>query len=199
MRREAARSAGPKLMPWMRGRGAGDLLEVGDALCGLEDRVDEDRAVDLGLGLELGEEAVDVVDVPGALDLGDHHDVELVADLGDQFGEVVEHPGGGELVDARPEGGVAEVHLPADLDQPGAGGELAVDRHGVLEVAEQDVDRGRDLGHLGDHLLVGEVEEVDHPRGLEGDLADRLGCVDRKRLEEVSGVSQVGLLGSSGA
>ena len=43
---------------------------------------------------------------------------------------------------------------------------------------------------LGDHLLVGEVEEVDHPRRLDGDLAQRLGGADRLRLEEVSGVSQ---------
>src|SRR6185437_15141813 len=31
-----------------------------------------------------------------------------------------------------------------------------------------------------------------HPRGLEGDLADRLGGVDRERLEEVSGAAQGG-------
>ena len=35
-----------------------------------------------GLGLELGEQPVDVVDVLGALDLGDHDHVEAVADLG---------------------------------------------------------------------------------------------------------------------
>ncbi len=51
-----------------------------------------------------------------------------------------------------------------------------------------------DLRHLGDHLLVGEVEEVDHPGGLEWDLAHRLGGVDGEGLEEVAGVSQVGRL-----
>ena len=84
MRREAARSAGPKLMPWMRGLAAAISSRFVDALRGLEDRVDEDRPVEARLGLELGEQAVDVVDVPGALDLGDHHHVELVADLGDE-------------------------------------------------------------------------------------------------------------------
>ena len=64
--------------------GGGDLLQVDDALRGLEDRVDQDRPLEAGLRLELGQQPVDVVDVPGALDLGDHHDLELVADLADQ-------------------------------------------------------------------------------------------------------------------
>ena len=170
--------------------GGGDLLQVDDALRRLEDRVDQDRAVEAGLGLELGEQAVDVVDVPGALDLGHHHDLELVADLADQRGQVVEHPGALQRVDPRPERGLAEVGLGRGLDQAGARRLLAVDRDRVLEVAEQDVGLLRDGGRLGDHLLVREVEEVDHPRRLDGDLAQRLGGADRQRLEEVSGVSQ---------
>ena len=47
----------------------------------------------------------------------------------------------------------------------------------------------RDVGGLGGHLLVREVEEVDHPRGLERDLAERLGGADCERLEEVAWVS----------
>ena len=62
-----------------------------------------------GLGLELGEQAVDVVDVLGPLDLGDHDHVELVAGLGDQRGEVVETPRRVEAVDPGPQLGVAEV------------------------------------------------------------------------------------------
>ena len=73
--------------------------------------------------------------------------------------------------------------------RPCARGLLAIHRHGVLEVAEQDVGLPRDVGRLGGHLLVREVEEMDHPRGLEGDLAERLGGVDRERLEEVTWVS----------
>ena len=79
----------------------------------------------------------------------------------------------------------------ADADQAVARGLLAIDRHRVLEVAEQDVDGRRDVGHLGDHLLVGEVEEVDHPRRLERDLEDRIGGADRQWLAEVAGVSHV--------
>ena len=170
--------------------GGGDLLEVDDALRRLEDRVDQDRPLEPGLRLELGEQAVDVVDVPGALDLGHHHDLELVADLGDQRGQVVEHPGALQRVDPGPERGLAEVRLLRGLDQARARGLLAVDRDRVLEVAEQDVGLLGDVGRLGDHLLVREVEEVDHPRRLDGDLAQRLGRADRLRLEEVSGVSQ---------
>jgi hypothetical protein len=158
--------------------------------------VDEQRLLESRLRLELGEQAVDVVDVPGALDLGDHDHVELVADLGHELGQVVEDPGALERVDPRPELGVAEVDLPPDLDQPLAGGNLLVDRDGVLEVAEQDV---RLLGHVRDlcpHLLVRGVEEVDHPRRPDGDLAQGLRRVDRERVEEVSGVSHCVLSGS---
>jgi hypothetical protein len=169
--------------------GGRDLLEVHDALAGLEDRVDEDRPRDAVLGLELGEQAVDVVDVPGALDLGDHDHVELVADLADDLGQVVEDPGRLERVHAGPELGLAEVHLAADADQALARGLLALDRDRVLEVAEQDVDLRGQVGRLGDHLLVREVEEVDHPRRQERDFANGLRGIDGERLEEVSGVA----------
>ena len=141
-----------------------------------------------GLRLELGEQPVHVVDVPRALDLRDHDHVELVADLGDDAREVVEHPRRLERVDPRPQLRVAEVHLAADGDESLARGLLALDRHGVLEVAEQDVDLLGDVGRLGDHLLVGEVEEVDHPRRRHGILERRVGRADGQRLEEGSGV-----------
>ena len=101
--------------------------------------MDEDRPVEPRLRLELGEQAVDVVDVPGALDLRDHDHLELVADLGDEREEVVEHPRALERVDPGPQRGVAEVGLLRDLDEAVARGLLAVDRDRVLEVAEQDV------------------------------------------------------------
>ena len=55
--------------------------------------------------------------------------------------EVVEHPRRVERVHARPQRGAAEVDLAADPHEPLARGLLAVDRDGVLEVAEQDVGR----------------------------------------------------------
>ena len=170
-------------------RGGGDLLDVGDALGRLEDRVDEDRPLQAGARLELGEQPVDVVDVPRPLDLRDHHDVELVADRLDDLREVVEHPRRLERVHARPQLRLAELDLPADPDQALARGLLAVDRDRVLEVAEQDVGLGRDVGRLGDHLLVREVEEVDHPPGPDGDLAERFGGADGERCEEGTGAA----------
>ena len=150
---------------------AADLLDVGDAASRLEDRVHEQRLGEPGLRLELGEQAVDVVDVLGALDLGDHDDVEPVADLADERGEIVEHPRRVEAVDPGPQLGVAEVDLLADLHQPGASGLLRVRGDGVLEIAQQDVDLGRDVGELGRHLVQVRREEVDHPRRRERDLA----------------------------
>jgi hypothetical protein len=111
------------------------------------------------------------------------------ADLGDEGGEVVEDPGALQRVDAGPERGAAEVGLLGGLDQALAGGLLAVDRDRVLEVAEQDVGLAGDARRLFDHLLVREVEEVDHPRRGHGDLAKGLGGADRLGLEEVSWVS----------
>ena len=151
--------------------------------------MDEDRPLQAGARLELGQQPVHVVDVPGALDLRDHHDLELVADLADHLREVVEHPRRLERVHARPQRRLAEVHLAPDADQALARGLLAVDRHGVLEVAEQDVGLGGDVGRLGDHLLVREVEEVDHPRRLERDLGERFGRPDGEGLEEVTGIA----------
>ena len=54
--------------------------------------MDQQRLLQPGTRLQLCKQAIDVVDVFGALDLGHHDDVELVADLADQGGEVVEYP-----------------------------------------------------------------------------------------------------------
>ena len=51
---------------------------------GLPDRV---------LGLKLGEQLIEIVDVPCAFDLGQHDDVEFPADGGDDLANVVQHPG----------------------------------------------------------------------------------------------------------
>ena len=157
--------------------------------------MDQDRALEPRASLELRQQSIDIVDVPGPFDLRDHHHVELVADLGHQRGDVVEHPRRLEAVDPRPQLRLAEVDVTTDAQQPLARCLLAIDRHGILEVAEQDVHRRRDVGHLRDHFLVGEVEEVDHPRWPERDLQHWRRCADREWFSEVAGVSHwVGLL-----
>jgi hypothetical protein len=150
--------------------------------------VQQQRPGEAGPGLELGHQAVDVVDVLGALDLGDHDDVELAADLGDGGRDVVERPRRVEAVDPGPQlGADPGVPRPAHLDQPGPGGLLVGGGHAVLEVGQQDVHPRCHVGHLGDHLRVGRREEVDHPRGREGDLPHRVGRTDRQGAEEVLG------------
>ena len=54
--------------------------------------MDEERLLEPDLGLELGQQAIDVVDVLGPFDLRDHDHVEGVAGLGDRGDEVVEAP-----------------------------------------------------------------------------------------------------------
>jgi hypothetical protein len=111
-------------------------------------------AAPAGLGLELGEQAVDVVDVLGALDLRDHDDVELVADLGDEGREVVEHPRRVEAVDPRPELGVAEVGALATFTRPAR----AFSLFGRPGSRPRGCRAGRrpwgDVGQLRHHLLV---------------------------------------------
>ena len=117
-----------------------------------------------------------------------HHDhVELVADGRDQREEVVEGPRRVEAVDAGPQLRVAEVDIAADLHQALAGRDLVVGLDRVLEVAEEDVDLGHEIRHLGRHLLVARVEEVDHPRRSERHVVHRLRCADGERSEEVLG------------
>ena len=182
----------PEAHPLHPRRGGGDLLDVRHAERRLEDRVDEDRPPQPVAGLELGEQAVDVVDVPRALDLRDHDDGEPVADLADEPHEVVERPRRLEGVDPRPQRRPAEVHLAPDPHEPLARGLLAVGRDGVLEVAEQDVGTCGQLGQLGDHVLVGGVEEMDHPRRRHGDLGERGRARRGQRLQEGPGVAHWG-------
>ena len=136
-------------------------------------------------GLELGQQPVHVVNVLGAFHLGHHDHVELVADLVAQRPHVVEEPRRVEAVHPGPQLRVARLPRLAHLDQPGTGSVFAVGRHGVFQVAEQHVDRGGDVGHLGPHPLVRRVEEVDHARGPEGHLAQRFRRPERQRGEEV--------------
>ena len=168
-------------------RGGGDRLDIVDALRGLEDGVDQDRPLDRVARFELGQQLIEIVDVPGALDLGQHDDVELVADRGDDLGDVVEHPRRVERVDPRPQPGGAEVDRLGHGDEAFAGGLLGVGRDGVLEIAEHHVDLPDQLRHLGGDLLVVRRHEMNHALELDRKLAQRLRCADGERLEERAG------------
>ena len=152
-----------------RRRGA-DRFDVGNTPRRLEDRMHEDRSIEVCLRFELGEEAIHVVDVFGPLDLRDHDDVELVADLRHQRGDVVETPRRIEAVDPAPQLGVAHVDGAGDLDEAGSSGLLVGHRYRVLEVAEEDVDGGDDIRQLGDDLVDLWRKEVDDATRPEGNL-----------------------------
>ena len=132
------------------------------------------------------------MDVLGPLDLRDHDHVEGVADLGHRLGDVVEEPGRVERVEPGPELGGAEVDALADRDQAGPGLLLVGGRDAVLQVAQDDVDPGGDVGHLGHHLVDRRWEEVDHPAGSDRDLPNRFGGTDGQRSEEVLGAAHEG-------
>ena len=133
-------------------RRRGDRLDVVDALGGFQNRVDQNRPLDRVAGFELGQELVKIVNVPGAFDLGQHDDVELVTDRGDQFGDVVEHPRRIERVDPRPQTGRAEIDRLGHGDETIARGFLGVGGNGVFEIAEHDVDLTHQLRNLRSHL-----------------------------------------------
>ena len=103
---------------------------------------------------ELRQQLVEIVDVPGSVDLGQHDDVELVADSADDLDHVVERPGRIECVDARPQSGRPEIDLLRHLDEAFARGLLGLDRNGVFQIAEHHVDLPHKLRHLGAHLFV---------------------------------------------
>ena len=189
MRRDAARSAGPKLMPCIRGEAvaiSSRFTTPSEVSRMAWTRIGRLRPA---ARLELGQQAVDVVDVPRALDLGDHDHLEAVADLGHQRRDVVERPRRLERVDAGPQRRAAEVHLLAHAHEAGPRRLLVLDRDGVLEVAEEDIGLRGQVGQLADDLLVGGVEEVDHPRRRDRDLERRIGGADGEGLGEVAWVS----------
>ena len=118
-------------------------------------------------------------------DLRHHDDVELVADLSDQTSQVVQTPRRIETVDARPQLTRTEVGFLRDLYQSLTRVDLLVRRDRVLEVAQQHVHLRSDIGHLRRHLRIARVEEVNHPRRSERNLARRLRRTESERLEEI--------------
>jgi hypothetical protein len=166
-----------------RGR---DRRNIVDPLRRLQDGVDEDRFLHAMPGFELGEQLVEIMDIPGALDLGQHDHVELGADRGHDLDDVVQAPWRVERVDPGPQAGGAEVMRLRHRDEAGARRELGVRRHRVLEIAEHDVDLGDQLAHLGAHLLDMRRHEVDHALKPDRQFAQRRGRADRQRLVEIA-------------
>ena len=73
------------------------------------------------------------------------------------------------------------------LDEALARGLLGLDRNGVLQVAQHDVDLARELRHLGAHLLVVRRHEMDHALEPHRQVAQGRGRADGERGEELAG------------
>ena len=80
------------------------------------------------------------MDVFGTLDLWDHDDVELVANLGDRRNDVVETPRGIERVHTSPKLGLSELNGLTDVHQTSARCFFVRSRNAIFKIAEQDVD-----------------------------------------------------------
>ena len=76
--------------------------DVVDTFGGLQDRMDQDWFADRVFCFQLGEELVEVMDIPGSFHLGEHDHVELRSDCGDDLDHIIENPWRVERVDARP-------------------------------------------------------------------------------------------------
>ena len=72
--------------------GSGDRLDIVDAFGGLQDGVDENGFADAVFCFKLRQDLVEVMNVPSTFDLGQHDNIELVADRGDDFADIVQHP-----------------------------------------------------------------------------------------------------------
>ena len=73
--------------------GRTNVFDILHSLRRFKDGVDQDRTLDRVSGFQLGEQLIEIVDVPGTLDLRQHDDVELVSDRCDNVCDVVQNPG----------------------------------------------------------------------------------------------------------
>ena len=146
--------------------------------------MDEDRARHRVSGFQLGQKLVQIMDVPGAFDLGQHYHVQLVAAGGDNLGQVVERPGAVERIYPGPKARRAEIVCICEIDEPGAGGFLCVGGDGVLQVAEDHVDLGNEFRHLGANFLDMRRDEVNHALQPHRNFTIRIGRADGQGREK---------------
>ena len=170
----------------MRGDAVAIELDVVDAFCGFNEGVDEDWLGNAVSGFELGEQLIEVMNVPCAFDLWQHDHVELVARGGDNLGHISERPRRIERVNPRPQSGGAELAGPRHGDKAGAGRFFGVNWNGVFEIAEDDVDLGDELGHFAADLFDMRRNKMDHSLQPQRQFTQRRRRADRKRLEKIA-------------
>src|SRR5215468_899331 len=125
-------------------------------------------------GFELGQELVEIVDIPRALHLGQHDDVELVADGGNDLDDIIERPGRIERIDPGPKSGYAVVVRLTHLDE-------AAPRRLF------DVDLADKVWNFLAQLFEVRRHEMDHALKPYRQIVQRNGRPDGKRLEELTG------------
>ncbi len=130
------------------GRGDRNVGNVVDALGGLQNGVNQDRFLDRVLRFQLGQELVEIMNIPRPFDFGQHDDIELLSHRAHDLGHVVEHPRRVECVDASPQASCAELVRFGQRDEACARLLLGVGRDSIFEVAEYHVDLCDQLRHF---------------------------------------------------
>jgi hypothetical protein len=155
---------------------------------GLENRMEQDRAGEAGLCLQLGDILIGIVNVPWAFDLRQHDHVELVAGVQHELGDIFLEPGRVQRVHTAPEAGALALPVihGGHFDGAGAGGILGVGRDCVFQIGEDHVHAGGHVRHLGAYFVEMRRDEVNHPLQLDGKVPHRLRRADGERFEEIA-------------
>jgi hypothetical protein len=139
------------------------------------------------LGLELREQPIEIMDVPWSIDLRQHNDVELLAHFADNLYDLVKRPRRRKRVYADPQLGRLEFDRPRHIDKALPCVELRLDRHAVLEIAEEHIHLAHKFLRTRAQFLHMRWNEMNHPFEPHRRFAKRLRRANGKRLIEVPG------------
>jgi hypothetical protein len=177
--RDAERSAGPK-------GGGGDGLHLIDALGSFEDGVDQDRSIDPVLALKLGQQLIEVVDIPWSFNLRQHDHVELPADRTYDLNYIVQRPRRVERVDPGPKPGRAEINRLSHFNEAVPCRALGVRRDCVLKITQHHVDLADKFRDFRAHFVDVRRHKMDHALEPAGEFSPGLGGPDCQWSIEVA-------------
>jgi hypothetical protein len=169
------------------GASAGNRLQIDHTLGGFEQRMDQDRFLDVVFGFEQGQKLINKVNIPWAFNFRDHDYVEFISYRSDDFGDVVEHPWAVECIHPYPERGVAKIGIANDLDETGTGCFFSVYRNGIFKIAAENVNLFGDFGDAGANLFHVGRKEMNDPFGAYRRFSNRLRGTDGEWIVEVTG------------
>ena len=192
-RRQIRRPQTHPLQPRTRRR---NRLHIRDPLRRLQNRVNQDRPLQTVPRLQLRQQQIQEANLLRAVDLGQHHRVQHIADLLGQLQHVVQEPWRVDRVDPRPQPRAAQLQRLPHFDQPAPRRLLRIGRNRVLQIAQQNVHLRRELGQPRPNPLVARVEKVNHPRGVGRNLGRWIGRADHQRAQKFAGIAHRSLLAS---